>query len=102
MSGVSVPDVGAPAESLPDVAGVFPPCVTPVVGLSPLAAAFWPLPTDMVFETAPLPPLVGVAELSVGVVVFAAAWAGSSATLIPKIVTPSKTDATPTFNFRRP
>ena len=77
VAGVSVPDVGAPAEPLPDVVGVSLPGVTPVV-----------------------PPLV--AELSVGVVVFAAAWAGSSATLIPKIVTPSRTDATPTFNFRRP
>ena len=82
MAGVSVPDVGvSTAEPLPDVAGVSPPGVTPVVGLLPL---------------------VEVAELSGRVMVLAAAWDGFNATLIPKTVTPSRTEATPTFNFRRP
>ena len=66
----------------------------------PAEAGFWPLPAGAVFWPLPVGVLVSVTDW--GTAAFAAALAGSNATLIPKTVTPSRTETTPTFNFRRP
>ena len=54
------------------------------------------------FELVLFTEAIGLALCAVGVVVSAAALAGSSAILTPKIVTPKRTEATPTFNLRIP